>query len=86
MKYHRNTDAINKRCEILMEHGFDINHQDSNVSLGELTFDFSAIELTTINIMNIVAKKAYQAGITKGQNDLKNEFKRLLTTDDTSDK
>jgi hypothetical protein len=74
----RSAETINKRCELLENLGFAIDHEDSNVSLGEFSFDFSAIELTTANIIKMVANEALKAGILKGQNDLKMELKRLL--------
>jgi len=78
MKANRTTESINKRCEVLERHGFTINHEDSNVSLGDLIFDFSAIELTTVNIIKVVAKKAHNTGLVEGHNDIKQKLKRLL--------
>jgi hypothetical protein len=78
MRKVRSSKIINKRCELLEELGFTIEHEDSNVSLGEFVFDFSAIELTIANIIKMVADKAFKKGALSGRNDLKMEFKRLI--------
>jgi hypothetical protein len=78
MRSTRDVETINKRCEMLENHGFTIVHEDSNVSLGEFSFDFSAIELTTANIIKVVANEALHTGISKCKYYLKMEFERLL--------
>lgn len=78
MRSTRSSKTINDRCEILESLGFTINHEDSNVSLGDFSFDFSAIELTTANIIKIVANESLKKGISKGKNDLKMDLRRLL--------
>jgi hypothetical protein len=78
MKNNRNSETIKNRCEILENLGFTINHEDSNVSLGEFSFDFSAIELTNSNIIKLVANESLKIGISKGKNDIRMDFRMLL--------
>jgi hypothetical protein len=78
MLKNKKAELIFKRCEILEAHGFTINHEDSSVSIGEFTFDFSGIELTTENIIKVVADKAYSSGFEKGQKDIRQKFKQLI--------
>jgi hypothetical protein len=70
---------MNSRCLLLETFGFEIDHEDSRVSLGELEFDFSATELTHRNILNAVIQQSLKAGRISGRNELRNEIQNTLT-------
>ena len=83
MKYNRNTEVINRRCEKLQELGFEIYHEDSRVSVFkdivddvDVVVDFSAI--AEEHFSRYALMKTLEFGITMGRNSLQKDIKALL--------
>lgn len=72
---HRNQDLINKKCKLLQQMGFTIEHQDSVVRFKGITFDFSAtngdIESLTYMALTQMFDRAFAAGKACVRQDIK---------------
>jgi len=75
-----NYELINKRCDILEQLGFEIDHTDSRVrrtiSDTEFTFDFSAI--ADDKFIDHAMKCMFEYGKNSGRDDLISGIKHLL--------
>jgi hypothetical protein len=71
----RNQDLINKKCKLLQQMGFTIDHQDSVVRFKGIQFDFSAtngdIESLTYMALTQMFDSAFAAGKAQVQHDIK---------------
>lgn len=78
MKPSINNENINNRCEFLKELGFTIIHEDSNVSLSGMNFDFSATQMDAKSILSTVIKETRAKAIEDGKNKLRKQLNALL--------
>ena len=78
----RDFEAINKKCLLLQELGFVIEHQDSYVSMAGIEFDFSATACDNWSIIFTAVSEAYRQGIQQGKNELKQDLHDLLKMED----
>jgi hypothetical protein len=71
----RNQDTINKKCELLQQMGFTIEHEDSVVSFQGIQFDFSAtngdIQSLTYMALTQMFDSAFAAGKAQVRQDIK---------------
>lgn len=74
----RNSEEINKKCELLQRLGFEIEHEDSQVSFNGNTFDFSAIACDEAAIVKTALQIAFEAGRERGKNEIREGIRDLL--------
>lgn len=75
-------DAINNKCNLLVAMGFEIKHQDSNVEMLGVEFDFSATACTVEAILYTAMKQMYDEGRKAGVATIRNQMKSLILGDD----
>ncbi len=90
MRGRRNQDEVNRRCELLESLGFEIDHEDCRVSLGEsldlhgnfrnFTIDFSAT--AEDKFMAYAINKIFEYGVKVGGNKVRQGIKDLLEPED----
>jgi aminoglycoside N3'-acetyltransferase len=85
MRKVRNYEEINKRCELLMQYGFDVHHEDTSVYLEmsdyrEIDFDFKRVDIK--DFVTYAVKRAYDEGKRVGRNEFADDFQKLLSTRD----
>lgn len=77
-RHKRSPEEINARCVVLESLGFEINHQDSSVGMFGVDFDFSAIELTTPNILYHALQTMQKEARKEGRNEVREKLAKLL--------
>lgn len=75
-------DAINKKCELLMELGFEIGHEDSDVGLSGIDFDFSGTAGDVKSIILTAINQAYAQGQKQGVKSMRASLKEFIFGDD----
>jgi hypothetical protein len=74
----RNYEEINKKCELLQNLGFEIEHQDSRVSFNGHLFDFSAIACDEASILKTALIVMFEHGREQGKEEIRDGMKKLL--------
>lgn len=69
---NQNIQELNKKCELLEEMGFTINHRDPHVSFETINtrfdeFDFSAVAPTIPAILYTALHHVYKLGVKQGR-------------------
>lgn len=82
MKRIIDREQMNKKCELLMSLGFEINHQDSSVGMLGVDFDFSATACTVEDILYTALKQMYSEGRKAGISTIRNQLKALILGDE----
>lgn len=75
-------EQLDKKCNLLMDLGFEINHSDSNVEMLGVQFDFSATACTPEAILYTALKTMYAEGRKAGTATIRNQLKALIMGDD----
>lgn len=76
--FRRNIEEINKKCELLQRLGFEIDHEDSQVTFNGHTFDFSAIACDESAIIKTALQVVFDAGRERGKNEIREGIRELL--------
>jgi hypothetical protein len=74
----RRMEKIKERCDFLEGLGFEINHEDSNVGIAGIDFDFSATALDNFSVISTAVKRAYVLGADDGKKKNQDELRKLL--------
>lgn len=79
----KNTEEMNKKCELLMSLGFEIQHRDCDVSFDthRVTFhgfDFSATAPDVQSILYTALVHAFNLGLEKGKVQVQDDIKQAL--------
>lgn len=75
-------EQLDKKCKLLMDLGFEINHGDSSVGMLGVDFDFSATACTPEAILYTALKTMYAEGRKAGVATIRNQMKALILGDD----
>ena len=72
LRRNQNIEELNKKCNLLEEMGFTINHRDSDVSFETISnqwdeFDFSGVAPHVPLIVHAALKHVYKLGVKKGR-------------------
>lgn len=76
--FRRNNEDINKKCELLQRLGFQIEHEDSQVSFNGHMFDFSAIACDERSIIQTALKAVFDSGREAGKDEIREGIRELL--------
>jgi len=71
-------EQMNARCEFLMSMGFQIENEDRSVSLGEMSFDFSATAMDQRSVLLHVMNTSFDSGFQDGANKIRTTLKNIL--------
>lgn len=82
MKRIIDREALNKKCELLMDLGFQIGHSDSDVGMSGIDFDFSGTSSNVEAILYTAVNQAYAAGQKQGVQSMRATLKDLIMGDD----
>lgn len=72
----------NKKCELLMELGFEIYHSDSHVGMAGIDFDFSATAGDVQSILLSAINQTKEASRKAGIQSMRAALKDLILGDD----
>jgi hypothetical protein len=80
---NRNWEELNKKCELLEDIGFTINHQDCDVSFETANkrfegFDFSATASDVQSIMYTALCHVYKLGVEQGKTMVQRDMRKAL--------
>lgn len=83
MRRNQNIEELNKKCELLEELGFTINHRDSDVSFETINtrldeFDFSATAPDVQSIIYTALHHVYLLGVEAGEKRVQREIQLAL--------
>lgn len=79
MKTNQNRqDIINKKCELLQELGFVIEHEDSCVTFGGIPFDFSATACDRASLVYTAMNAMFSKGRAVGKVLVQEGIKDIL--------
>lgn len=83
MRINKNVEELNKKCELLMSLGFEIQHRDCDVSFETLNvdfkgFDFSATAPDTQSIIYTALNHVYNLGLQQGKSTVQHDIKAAL--------
>lgn len=72
LRRNQNIEELNKKCELLEQMGFTINHRDCDVSFETINtrfedFDFSAVAPHIPAILYTALHHVYKLGVQKGR-------------------
>jgi hypothetical protein len=72
LRRNQNIDDLNKKCELLEDLGFTINHRDCDVSFETIKyewkdFDFSAVAPDVNSILYSALNHVYKLGVAQGR-------------------
>jgi len=87
MYINKNVEELNKKCELLMSLGFEINHRDCDVSFETLNvdfngFDFSGTAPDVQSILYTALKHVYTLGIEQGKSIVQKQMREALGFDE----
>jgi len=79
----RNVEELNKKCELLISLGFEIQHRDCDVSFETHSidfkeFDFSATAPDVQSIIYTALLHVYNLGLVKGKEIVQHDIKAAL--------
>lgn len=77
----RNIEIMNKKCQLLEELGFTVEHTDSRVYFEGLEFDFSSTACDSASIIYTAMTTMFQKGQAVGKALIREEFKKLMSPD-----
>ena len=83
MRLNKNIEELNKKCELLMSLGFEIQHRDCDVSFEARPvdlhgFDFSATAPDVQSILYTALVHAYNLGLEQGKTQVQQDIKAAL--------
>jgi hypothetical protein len=83
MRLNKNNEELNKKCELLMSLGFEIQHRDCDVSFETLNvdfvgFDFSATAPDVQSIIYTALNHVYNLGLQQGKSIVQQDIKVVL--------
>lgn len=83
MRLNKNVEELNKKCELLMSLGFEIQHRDCDLSFHTLNadfegFDFSATAPDVQSILYTALIHVYNLGLEKGKAQVQHDIKQAL--------
>lgn len=83
LRRNQNIQELNKKCDLLEDLGFTINHLDCDVSFETVNtrfeeFDFSATAPDVQSIIYTALHHVYRLGIEAGKNRVQREIKQAL--------
>lgn len=83
MRLKRNVEELNKKCELLIDLGFQIQHQDYDVSFDTLGvdfegFDFSATAPDVQSVLYTALTHVYNLGLEQGKNQVQHDIRNAL--------
>lgn len=83
MRINKNTEELNKKCELLTSLGFEIQHRDCDVSFETLFvnfegFDFSATAPDVQSVIYTALVHVYNLGLEKGKAIVQQDIKQAL--------
>lgn len=83
MRLNRNSEELNKKCELLMSLGFEIQHRDCDLTYETAGvdfegFDFSATAPDVKSILYTALVHVYNLGLEKGKAQVQQDIKQAL--------
>lgn len=83
MRLNKNAEELNKKCELLMSLGFDIQHRDCDLTYETAGvdlqgFDFSATAPDVKSILYTALVHAYSLGVVVGKAQVQQDIKQAL--------
>lgn len=83
MNMNKSFEELNKKCKLLEELGFTINHQDCDVSFETVNaefddFNFSATASDTPSIIYTALKHVYAQGLEDGMRNARQQMREAL--------
>lgn len=84
LRRNQNIDELNKKCEMLEDLGFTINHRDVDVSFETINtrfdeFDFSATAPDVQSIIYTALHHVYRLGVDKGKSMVQRDIAHYVS-------
>lgn len=73
---------LNEKCSLLMSLGFDVEHEDSQVSFNGVLMDFSRTPANVKDIIETALVSMFKDGVKEGKKRLQLSLKQLLTPEE----
>lgn len=83
MRRNQNIEELNKKCNLLEELGFTINHRDCDVEFETINtrfedFDFSATAPDVNSIIYTALHHVYKLGVDQGKSMVQRDIRQAL--------